>query len=222
MMGNGRGAGILRIRFIVLPGVALAGAGWSAVGSAALPSPEQLAPNTVARVAEAPKKAGTVTRAEFRRTLAQVAVTEGRRRPPRPGSRGYGQLMRIAVDELLEAAWLKGQAAEMHIAVTRRQVQREHARLKKETFRSAAEYRQFLREARYTRRDIYERVELQLLSERIGRRVENQAKKASRKQGVFDEFVEEFEKRWRARTVCAPAYVTQRCSNHRDATSALP
>jgi hypothetical protein len=175
--------------------------------------PEQLAPNTVVRVSGVSERVGTITRVEFRHALVQAAAADGRRRLPKSGGRGYVRLTRTAIDVLLEAVWLKGQAAEMHIRVTREQVVRERARIKKESFKSEAEYRKFLRDARYNRRDIYERVELQLLSMRIQWRIEKRIKSKSEEQKVFNEFVAAFNKRWRARTICAPAYLTPRCSN---------
>jgi hypothetical protein len=213
MIGKGWGAWSRRARFVALSAAALGAVSWSAAASAALPSPEELVPNTVARISDAPGRAGTVTKAEFRRELGQIAATKGYRRAPGPGARGYGRLMRAAVDQLLEAAWIRGQAAEMQIAVTRRQVRRERVRIVRESFESAAEYRRFLREAHLTRRDIYRQVELQLLSIGIQRRVERRARGRADEQRVFDEFVDEFNEKWRSRTVCAPTYVTSRCSN---------
>jgi len=198
----------------LVPMLALAAVGLSAdSGSAAPPSPDQLAPNVIARVSDVPERTGTITRAEYRRALVQAAAADGRRGAPSPGSRPYRRLKRTAVSGLLEAVWLKGQAAEMHIVVTHGQVVRERTRLKREGFESAAEYREFLREAHYNRRDVYERVELQLLSTRIQRRIEKQIRTKSEEQQVFDEFLAEFNRKWRARTVCAPAYAIHRCAN---------
>lgn len=105
----------------------------------------------------------------------------------------------------------------MGIAVTRRQVSRELTLIKRESFESEAEYRRFLKEARYTNRDIYERVELQLLSMRMQLRIEKRIQRDARnefeEQQAFKEFVAEFNEKWRARTVCAPQYATERCSN---------
>ncbi len=121
--------------------------------------------------------------------------------------------MRAAVDTLLEAVWIKGQAAEMNIVVTRSQVSRTLTLLKKQFFASASEYREFLREMRFTRRDVRERVELQLLSTRIQGRIEAGARNESEEQEAFSEFLAEYNQRWRGRTVCAPEYVTRLCSN---------
>lgn len=187
--------------------------GWGGTSWGALPSPEELAPNTVARVSDVPRRTGTITRAEFRHSLVVAAAAEGRRAIPKPGGRGYERLMRAAVNTLLEAIWIKGQASEMHIFVTRNQVSRALARLKKQSFKSAAEYRKFLRDARYTRRDVYERVELELLSTRIQQRIAIRAKSKSEEAKIFRAFLKEFISRWRGRTVCASAYVTDLCSN---------
>lgn len=201
------------LRFIIPIAVVATAVGWSTTGSAATPSPEQLVPNTVARVSDVPKQLGTITSAEFHHALAQAAAAVGRRRVPAPGGRGYRRLKHAAIDTLLEAIWLKGQAMEMHIRVTHKQVVRARASVKSESFKSAAEYREFLREARYTSRDVYERIELQLLSVRIQRRIEKRVKDKSEEQKVFREFVTEFNERWRGRTVCATGYVMRRCSN---------
>jgi hypothetical protein len=144
---------------------------FGATRSLALPAPEELVPNTVARVSNVPSGAGTVTKAEFRHALVVTAAEKGRRTAPRLGGRGYARLMRIAVNGLLEAIWLKGQAAEMNIVVTPGQVSRLLAQLKKQNFKNATEYRAFLKEARLTRRDVFERVELELLVTRLQQRI---------------------------------------------------
>jgi hypothetical protein len=170
-------------------------------------------PNTVARISDVPDRAGTITIAEFRHSLDLVATAEGRHAAPRPGGRGYQRLMRTAIRNLLELIWIKGQAAEMNIVVTRRQVSRLLASIKKQNFKSAAEYHEFLRESHYTPRDVYERVELQLLVVRVQKRIAAGVTSKSEEQKVFKEFVAEFNERWRGRTVCAPRYAIDACSN---------
>jgi hypothetical protein len=82
---------------------------------------------------------------------------------------------------------------------------------------NGAEYRRFLKESRYTRRDVRERVEIQLLSTRLQERFEAQIAREtedeSEEQRAFTKFIAEFNARWRARTVCAPKYAIERCSN---------
>lgn len=212
-MGRGSGVWTGRVLRFALPVVALAAAGWGATGSAALSSPEELAPNTVARISDVPDRAGTITRAEFRHALASAAAQKGRHAAPKPGEPGYERLMRVAVDALLETVWIKGQAVEMNIVIARSQISRELARIKKQHFKSAAEYHEFLREMHLTRRDMYERVELLLLSVRIQNRIVAGARSESEERKASEKFAAEFNERWRGRTVCAPEYVTELCSN---------
>lgn len=121
--------------------------------------------------------------------------------------------MHTALIGLLERVWIKGQAGEMNIVVTPGQVSRELALIKKQSFGSKAEYHRFVRDLRFTRRDVRELVELQLLSTRIQRRILAGADGEAERRKVHDEFVAEFSERWRSRTVCAPEYVTKLCSN---------
>jgi hypothetical protein len=197
--------------------VAIGAAGWTAALSAALPAPEDLVSNTAARVFEVSPGKGTITKHELRHELAIAAAEKGRRRAPRPGEGGYEQLIRRALRDKLEGIWLYGLGAEMSIHIAPRRISRVVASLKSEFFRGEAEYRHFLKEAHYTRRDVRERVETGLLSERIGARLERKfaretTSKAQEAQ-AFTEFVAEFNARYRSRTVCAPAVVIDSCSN---------
>lgn len=191
--------------------------GLNATAAAPLPAGEELVPNTVARISHVSERTGTITKAELRHGLVLAAVGEGLRRVPKSGGRRYERLERIALDSLLERIWVRGLAAEMDIAVTGRQVKRQLALIKQQSFKSGAEYRQFLRESRFTRRDVFERVEVEMLAERIQvrlqRRIEREARNEYEEQKAFEEFVKEFNERWRSRTVCAPVYATERCSN---------
>lgn len=209
----GFGLGTRRVLGVALCFGALAAVA-SPIGLAALPAPEELAPNTIARIDEAVSRDDEmITRAELRHAIAMAAAGEGLRQTPRPGEKEYRRLEPWALDGLLESAWLRGQAAEMDIAVPRGQVRRRLAAIKRENFPTGAEFRKFLREAHFTRRDVYERVELELLAFRLQERIVAGAKSRAEKQKAFREFVDEFNERWRARTVCATEHATERCSN---------
>lgn len=185
--------------------------------SPALPAPEGLASNTIALVSNVPIRHGTITRAELRHELMLSAVAEDVKPVPVPGTKRHEQLEENTLDSMLEAAWIYGEAEEMGIAVTRSEVARGVALVKQQSFKSAAEYRRFLRESHYTRRDVNERVALQLLSSRLRRRIVTRIERESRnkfeEQQAFKEFFAEFSAKWRSRTVCAPEQATRRCSN---------
>lgn len=172
----------------------------------------------VAIVAQVPdrrgERGGVITSNEFDHGLDVVAAQHGRRVAPGPRGDGYRKLKNQAIRELIEATWIRGQAAEMGIGVRPREVARELAALKKHAFKSGAQYRRFLEEARYTRRDVLDRVEIQMFSELIEARITTGFSSKAAAQKAFNEFVTEFAERWRARTVCAPGYVTELfCSN---------
>jgi hypothetical protein len=156
---------------------------------------------------------GITTKKEFRRALAQAAAQKGLRSVPEPGHNGYGELRETVMGELLDDSWIRGQAAEMGIGVRPRAVAREIEKLKRQVFKNGAQYRRFLREAHYARRDVKERVEIQMLSERIQERILAGGGSEAAAQKAFARFISEYEVRWRARTVCAPEYVVDRCSN---------
>jgi hypothetical protein len=199
------------LRF-ALPAVAFAAIGWGAASSAALPAAEELVPNTVARISDVPDRPGTITKAEFRHSLALAAAAQ--RRPlPKPGGRAYERLKRNAMHTLLETVWLKGQAAEMNILVTSNQVKSLLALIKAQSFKSRAEYLRFLRKSHLTRRDVHERVELELISIRIQERIVRDVRSRAEEQKALRDFVAEFNQRWRSRTVCASQYVIDKCSN---------
>jgi hypothetical protein len=193
---------------------ALAVVAWTPSSATALPAPEELVPNTVARIADAASRDDeTISRAELHHGVVLAAAGEGLRRAPRPGEEGREPLERAALNGMIEAVWLRGQAAEMDIVVTRGQIRRLLAEIKRENFPTAAEFHAFMKQARMTRRDVYERVELQILSARIGERVLSGAKGEAEEEEAFTEFLDEFNARWRARTVCAPELATRYCSN---------
>jgi hypothetical protein len=173
----------------------------------ASPLPVALPENLVAVVSDVPAALGRITKPEFQHALAQRAVTNGLRTLPKPTDSRYEALAKGALDERLESVWVQGQAEAMNIDVNQRQVSIRLGEIKRESFKDGAEYRSFLKEAHYTRRDVRERVEVALLSEAMQLRIERKS------QQEINEFVTAFTQRWRALTVCTPDYATDRCSN---------
>jgi hypothetical protein len=178
-----------------------------------LPSPEELPARTVAVVSHIPPETRTVTAAELTRAIAQVAAQSRPKAAPTPGQPRYKALEEEALRELLDGLWILGQAAEMGISVTDKEVSVELAQIKKESFKSERQFRSFLQHSHLTMRDVRYRVELQLLSTRIQERIARGVQSQKEAQEKFAAFVTAYLKRWRSRTVCAPRYATERCSN---------
>lgn len=219
----------------------------------ALPSPRELPAGTVAVVVESSSSRGTITRPEFAHALEQAAAQADLEQTPIPGDDEYAELRETALNDLVENAWLEGQAEEMGISVSKDEVADRLRTVKGENFEDEGEYRKFVEEARFTRADLDSRVLLEILSTRIQKRLKrsvpapsegevehyyarNEATQftadggqveplwkvrsqirsqlaAEAEQEAFNRFVRSYNRRWRARTVCAPGFVTEYCSN---------
>ena len=125
----------------------------------------------VAVVEDAPEDLGTVTQAKFDRALIQAAA-QGQIKPvPKPGDKKYEELKETALGEIFDAISIQGQAAEMGISVTPKEIATELEKLKKQAFKTEKQYEEFLKEAHYTKADVNERVTIQMLSTQIQEQV---------------------------------------------------
>ena len=131
------------------------------LGSPSVPSGD------VAVVEDAPGDLGTVTQEDLDRAIEQAAGQSGVKKVPKPGDPQYDELEKTAFSELLDRIWIQGEAEEMGISVTPQEVSDELEKLKKQAFKSEAQYQKFLKESHFTQADVDERIEIQMLSERI-------------------------------------------------------
>jgi hypothetical protein len=190
---------------------------------------------------------GTISRAELEQAMLQSAFIAGQKQPPRPSEKGYEQAKSEALDGLIIAIWLRGEAEEMGIVVSGREVA---AQLQKT---GEAQTR---REEGFTRKTTYERVRGEMLVQRIEEALADSAKKPSpaevkiyyeeelsggeetaakkpfsearaeaeaeleqvRKQEVFSEFDATFPEAWQPRTHCAAGFVVDKCEEFRPFT----
>lgn len=163
MLGFGA---LLALLFV---GVAIA----EGIGDPSIPS------DAVAVVEDAPEDTGTVTEAEFRRSIAQAAASSGIKPVPKPGDEQYEGLKETALGELLQSIWLQGQAAEMGIEVTPKEIDAELEKIKKQSFPSEKQYQEFLKESHFTKADVLDRVKIQILSNQIQEQIRAEASKPS-------------------------------------------
>ncbi|HEX2096425.1 MAG TPA: peptidyl-prolyl cis-trans isomerase [Solirubrobacterales bacterium] len=117
-------------------------------------------------VEDAPGDTGHVSKAEFDHTLELAAAGEGKE-VPKPGTKQYDELKETALNGLVEAIWLEGDAEEMGIEVTPQKIEQEFQKIKKENFPSKEEFEEFLKESKFTREDINDRVKLQILAQEL-------------------------------------------------------
>jgi parvulin-like peptidyl-prolyl isomerase len=131
------------------------------VGDPSIPSGD------VVLVDSAVGDSGEISTADFEHGLEQAAVQAGQKKTPKPGDQKYEELKETAVNSLLEPIWLEGYAAEQGVSVSDKEVAAELKKLKKENFKTEAEYQKFLKEAHYTAADVTQKVRLQILGPKL-------------------------------------------------------
>jgi parvulin-like peptidyl-prolyl isomerase len=138
------------------------------IGATSVPSGD------AAIVKGVPSESGTVSEAEVKRATAQqiaAASSESKAKAPKPGSKKFEELREAAFGELLDYIWIRGEAEEMNISVTAKQIEEELKTIKKQNFPTAKAYDEFLKKSHFTQADVDRRVELQVLSTEIQEQV---------------------------------------------------
>ncbi len=136
----------------------------------------------VAVIEDAPGDTGDITVAEFEHALEQSAAQAQLKEVPKPGDPQYDELKETALNAVLESIWLQGLAEEMGITATDAELDAELKKLKDESFQSEAEFKKFLKQAKYTQEDVDERVLLQKLSADIQSQLSEEVPEPSEKE----------------------------------------
>jgi len=139
------------------------------IGNPSIPS------GSVAVVEDVPDDIGNVTEADFKRQLAQAAAAGQIKTVPKPGDAKYDELKETALGEIFDGIWIQGEAEEMGISVTPKEITAELEKLKKQAFKTEKQYQEFLKEAHYTQADVEQRVKIQMISTQIQEQVTNEA-----------------------------------------------
>jgi parvulin-like peptidyl-prolyl isomerase len=137
--------------------------------------PPSVPSGAVAIVEGVPSDVGTITEEEFEASLSQQAAQSGGKKTPKPGSKKYEELKSAAMTELIEQVWLRGEAEELGVTVTPKQVSTELAKIKRENFKTPGSYKSFLESSNFTPEDVEKRVEVQVLSQQVQEVVSNRA-----------------------------------------------
>jgi foldase protein PrsA len=143
------------------------------IGEPSVPS------DSIAVVEDAASGTSPITKKDLDRALEQTAARSGLQEVPKPSSRQYTDIRDAAIGDLLDTVWIQSEAAEQGITVTDQKVTQELATIKKQNFRTEAEYQQFIERSGYNQEDIDLRVKLQLLSTAIQTKVSKNSPKVS-------------------------------------------
>jgi len=139
------------------------------IGSPGVPSGD------VAAVENVPGDVGQISEKDLERAVAQQVAQGKLKKTPEPGSDKYEELQDNALNELINAIWVQGQAEELDLSVTDKQVEDELATIKKQNFGTDKAYEKFLAESKFSEEDVDDRIRLQLLTTQIQESVQSSA-----------------------------------------------
>ena len=129
---------------------------------------------------------GTIASEDFDSALEQTAARQQIRQLPEPSDPQYEVLADGAVSDLILGRWVLGEAEERGIEDTEREIDEELESVKQEQFGSEEEFQRFLEQSGFTLEGARERIQLQLISDRIQQAV------LPEEPEVDDEQVEDF------------------------------
>jgi peptidyl-prolyl cis-trans isomerase SurA len=142
-------------------------------------TPPSVPSDDVAIVQNVPDDIANVSKKEFDRAIVQQVAQAKLKKAPAPGSDKFEELKKAALSELLDQIWLQGEAEELGLTVTDKEVADELAAIKKQSFPTPAAYKKFLEESKFTQADVDARIRLQKLSAKIQEAVNGEAPKPS-------------------------------------------
>jgi parvulin-like peptidyl-prolyl isomerase len=126
-------------------------------------------------VEDTPGDVGKVSAAKVEHAIELAAAQAGEKTTPKPGDPKYDETKETAVNSVLEGIWIQGLADQWGIEVSDKELAAEVEKVKKESFKSEAEFQKFLKESHYTPADVQERVLIQMLSKELQEQLKEKA-----------------------------------------------
>jgi hypothetical protein len=152
-----------------------------------------------------------ITGATFKHWLEVQRASQGPGKGS-PESREHAAIVQV-MDFLISVYWVLGEAKDLHVHVSASRVHHTFDRLRHQQFPRTRDFRRFLRRTKETVADLLLRTELQLLSERIQRRVTAGDHGARARQRALTHYVINFRRKWKAQTYCASHYAVPDCGH---------
>jgi parvulin-like peptidyl-prolyl isomerase len=130
-----------------------------------------------AHISSVPSEFGNISEDQVKNAIErQLSAAKGKK-APKPGSKKYEEAKEAAVTEQVEGVWIRGQAEEMDISVTEKQVEDELTTIKKQNFPTPSAYKEFLKKSHFTQDEVNELVELQIFTKEIQAKIAAEAPK---------------------------------------------
>jgi foldase protein PrsA len=136
-----------------------------------------------------------ITNDQFATAMKQAALQQGLPAAPNPGDPQYTTIRDAALNDLLDAAWIQGEAKDQGVEVTDTEVQQQFQQTKSQNFKTEAEYQKFLQTSGFTEADVLLRVKLQLQSQKIQQKIDETVPKVTDQdvQDFYDQNKKQFE-----------------------------
>jgi parvulin-like peptidyl-prolyl isomerase len=126
----------------------------------------------------------SVSEAEYRRAFVQgvaQAVSQGSlKKAPKSGTTRYEELKTAALGGLIDRIWILGEAEELGITATDKQIETELEQIKEQNFPTPKAYAEFLETSQLSQADVDRQVELQVLSKAIQEAINAEAPEPSK------------------------------------------
>ena len=143
-------------------GIAVAQGG---IGNPSVPSGD------IAIVEEVPGDLGDISQEKYDRSFLQTWKRAGLEQAPEPGRGQFDQIREAAINDQLDQAWLTGEAADLGVAATDREIDSEFQTIREDQFPTEAAFNTFLEDSAFTLAEVRDRVRLQVLSRKIEERI---------------------------------------------------
>ena len=125
----------------------------------------------IAKVSDAPADLANISEAEYKASLARQENSAGLKKPPKAGSKKAEELHNASIEELLSKTWIFGEAEELGIKVTQKEVETELEKVKKESFKTEKAFQEFLKEQNLTEEEVNELIELRIVQPKIQEKI---------------------------------------------------
>lgn len=123
------------------------------------------------------------------------------------------ELRKEVLGFLISSDWVTGEAHRLQIRVTAAEARGRFYAIRRQQFPKHAEFERFLRESGQAAADLIFRVELNLLSSRIQRRVLAGHHTGRSQQRALLRFVRTFKSNWQRQTYCVSPYISEDCGH---------
>ncbi len=147
---------------VLFAGIAIAQGG---IGNPSVPSGD------IALVEDVPDGLGNISQEQYDRSFLQTWKRGGLQEAPKPGDAQYDQIKEAAINDQLDQAWLAGEADELGVNATDREIDAEFKTIREDQFPDEAAFQKFLKDSNFTLDEVRVRVKLQVLSRKIEERI---------------------------------------------------